>query len=206
MLFISCLKRLLATFGCESWWRLCPTQVYSTADFIFSYVRLTFGCASWHCRCHARLWCHGQSGNAWGEGDFKAKAQAEKRNNTKWKGKRDWGKGRDWRVREGGNWYVSAMTHPCRIFIASGGREEGTWRRGEPVGGRANCLGGVWDDITVPINSEWRWRERGRGEWKQVGSRVKATGHKRQMTDWRWKWESATEIKMSKKAYFGKHM
>lgn len=31
---------------------------------------------------------------------------------------------------------------------------------GEPVGGRANCLGGVQDDITVLVNSEWHWRER----------------------------------------------
>lgn len=38
-----------------------------------------------------------------------------------------------------------------------GGMEGGRYvTKGEPVGGRANCLEGVQDDITVPVDREWR--------------------------------------------------
>lgn len=53
----------------------------------------------------------------------------------------------DWRVRERGNRYVSAMTHQCWIFIASGGGGSYVGME-EPVGGRANGLGGGQDGIS----------------------------------------------------------
>lgn len=58
-----------------------------------------------------------------------------KRETHKGKERRRVGGGLDWRVRGRGNRYVSAMTHRCLVFIASGGREVcgGGGARGQTV-------------------------------------------------------------------------
>lgn len=118
--------------------------------------------------------------------------QAERRNNTKWK-KEERLRGGEWLESQRGRQPIRLGDDSPTLDIYSIRREGGTWRRGEPVGGRANGLGGVQDNITVPVDREWRWRDR--PQWrKNKGRGVNETGRNRQMTGWRWRWEGATEI------------